>query len=105
MVVVVGKGRDDAGAELMGLAMGEFQRRHLLKVFVQEPGVIDQALQDQGLPAGQRRALAAHDRAVRELGGSGLVGRRIWAERRPERRPAPCGKPVGGPGRTLWITT
>src|SRR5207302_11104744 len=29
LVVIVGKGRDDAGAQLVGLGMGQFQRRHL----------------------------------------------------------------------------
>ena len=61
--MVVGKGGDDAGAELVGLGMGQFQRGHLLQMVVQQPGVVDQGLQDQGLPAGERAALAAHDRA------------------------------------------
>src|ERR1700761_1074805 len=109
MVVVIGEGGDDAGAELMGFAMGELQRGYLLQVVMQQPRVVDQALQDQRLPAGQRRALAAHDRAVRELGGSDRPRGRIRAEGRPgtglESGPAACGKPVRTPRRTLWKTT
>src|SRR5690348_16198510 len=109
MVMIVGKGRDDAGAQLMGFAMCEFEGRDLILVLMQQPGMLDQALQDQGLAPGQRRALAAHDRAVGKLGAGGLIGpagkRWILAERRLEIAPAPCGKPVGGTRRTLWKTT
>ena len=63
MVMVVGEGRDDTGAQLVGLGMGEFQRRHLFQMLVQQPGVVDQGQQDQRLAAGDRAALAAHDRA------------------------------------------
>ena len=63
MVMVVGEGGDDAGAQLVRLGMGQFQRRHLFQMVVQQPGVIDQGLQDQRLAAGHRAALAAHDRA------------------------------------------
>src|SRR6185437_17174827 len=38
MVMVVGEGRDDAGAELVSLAMDEFQGRHLLQMVMQQPG-------------------------------------------------------------------
>jgi hypothetical protein len=38
LVMVVGEGRDDAGAQFMGLRMGQFQRRHLLQMVVQQPG-------------------------------------------------------------------
>ena len=54
MVVVVGEGGDDAGAQLVGLGMGQFEGGHLLQMVVQQPGVVDQALQDQRLPAGER---------------------------------------------------
>src|SRR3954468_18173453 len=73
MVMVVGKGGDDAGPELMDLGMSELQRRDFLKVIVQQPGVVDQDLQDQGLPAGDGAALAAHDRACRQLRARRLV--------------------------------
>src|SRR5215813_768031 len=105
MMMVVGEGRDDAGAEPMGLAVGQFERRDLLQVIVQEPGMVNQALQDQRLPAGERRALAAHDRAIGKLGACGLV--RPAAEGLGGRGtlPAPCGKPPAGRGDTLWKTT
>src|SRR5438094_422405 len=74
MVMVVGKGGDDAGPELMGLGMGQLQGRDLLEMIVQQPGVVDQALQDQGLAARDGAALAAHDRARRQLGARGLIG-------------------------------
>ena len=57
--MVVGEGRDNAGAELVGLGMGQFQGRHFLQMVVQQPGVVDQGLQDQRLAAGHRAALAA----------------------------------------------
>src|SRR6266581_249301 len=72
--MIVGEGGDDAGAELVGLGVGHFQRRYLLQMVVQQPGVVDQALQDQRLAAGDRAALAAHDRAVRKLRARRLVG-------------------------------
>src|ERR1700733_3799278 len=74
MVMVVGEGRDDAGAELVGLAMGQLERCDLLEVIVQNPGMVDEALQDQRLPAGQGAALAAHDRARRKLRTGRLIG-------------------------------
>src|SRR4051794_9106585 len=74
MVMVVGKSGDDAGPELMDFGMGELQGRDFLEVIVQQPGVVDQDLQDQGLAAGDGAALAAHDRACRELRARGLVG-------------------------------
>src|SRR5258708_34876327 len=39
MVMAVGEGRDDAGARLVGLGMGELQRRHLRHMVMQQPGV------------------------------------------------------------------
>src|SRR5579859_2729825 len=74
MVMVVGERRDDAGAQLVRLGMGKFERRHLLEVTVQDPGVVDQALQDQGLPPRHGAALAAHDRARCKLRARRLVG-------------------------------
>src|SRR3954469_23830350 len=74
MVMVVGKSGDDAGPELMDLGMGELQGRDFLEMIVQQPGVVDQDLQDQGLAAGDGAALAAHDRACRELRARRLVG-------------------------------
>jgi hypothetical protein len=41
---------------------------------VQEPGVVDQAFEDQRLAAGHGAALAAHDRTGREMGARCLVG-------------------------------
>src|SRR5271154_5853956 len=73
MMMVVREGRDDAGAELVRFGVDQFERGGLLQMVVQEPGVIEQALQDQGLPAGHRAALTAHDRAVGELGTDRLV--------------------------------
>src|SRR3954447_10169921 len=74
MVMVVGEGGDDTGPELMDLGMGQLQGRDFLEMIVEEPGVVDQDLQDQGLPAGDGAALAAHDRACRQLRARRLVG-------------------------------
>ena len=73
VVMVVGKRRDDAGAQFVSLRMAQFQRRHLFEMLVQQPGMIDQGLQDQRLAAGQGATLAAHDRAQRKLGTSRLI--------------------------------
>ena len=62
MVMVVGKGGDDAGAQFVRLRVREFQRRHLLEMVVQEPGMMDQGLQDQRLAAGERRRIPASAR-------------------------------------------
>src|SRR5216684_484939 len=74
VVMVVGEGTDDAGAQFVRLGMGQFQRRNLLEMVVQQPGMIDQGLQNQGLAAGDRAALAAHDRARRKLWARRLIG-------------------------------
>src|SRR5258708_37742697 len=74
MVMVAGEGRDYSGAELVGLGVGEFQGGDLLQMVVQQPRMIDQRLQNQRLPARHRAALAAHDRAVGELGTRRLIG-------------------------------
>src|SRR5436190_10958032 len=97
MVMVVGEGGNNASAELGGLRMGQFQHRYLLQMVVQEPGVIDQGLQNQRLAAGHRAALAAHDRAGRELGTGRLVGAgRDWrAAAHPLPAPAPGGESAG----------
>ena len=74
MVMVGGEGRDDGSAELVRLAMRQVERGHLLQMIMQQPGVVEQALQDQGLPARHRAALAAHQRACRQLRTHRLVG-------------------------------
>src|ERR1700738_1081542 len=74
VMMVVGEGGDDAGAQFVGLGMGQFQRRHLFEMVVQQPRMIDQGVQDQRLAARHRAALAAHDRAGRKLGARRLIG-------------------------------
>ena len=71
--MVVGEGRDDAGAQFVGLGMGQFQRRHFLQMVMQQPGMIDQGLQNQRLAPRNRAALAAHDRARRKLRACRLI--------------------------------
>ena len=39
VVMVVGKGRDNPGAQFVGLGVAQFQRRHLFQMLVQQPGV------------------------------------------------------------------
>jgi len=65
---------DDGGAELVRLAIRQVERGHLLQMVVQQPGVVEQALQDQGLATGHGAALAAHDRARCQLRTRRLVG-------------------------------
>src|SRR6266702_5680122 len=72
--MVVGESRDDAGPQLVGLRMGQLQGGHLLQMVMQQPGVVNQDLQDQGLAAGDGAALALHDRARRQLGAGRLIG-------------------------------
>src|ERR1700753_2143516 len=102
--MVVGESGDDPGAELVRLGMGQFESRDLLEMVVQQPGVIDQGLQDQGLAAGNRAALAAHGWAHGELrtgrlGGAAAQRRRAsyplpFAATRPE--PAATARPARG---------
>ena len=66
---------------------------------VQQPGVVDQGLQNQRLAAGHRAALAAHDRAGRELGAGRLVGART---RSPGLPPAPGPRPPRGANWPAW---
>src|SRR5579872_616589 len=82
MVMFMGEGRDDTGAELMRLAMGEFEGGDLLQMVVQEPGMVEQALQNQRLPARHRAALAAQQRTCRQLRTRRLIGASGQAERR-----------------------
>src|SRR5437868_3428783 len=98
MVMVVGEGGNNASAELGGLRMGQFQHRYVLQMVVQEPGVIDQGLQDQRLAAGHRAALAAHDRTGRQLRAGRLVGagRDHGGSARPRAAPA-TGSESAGP--------
>src|SRR5271155_982113 len=93
MVMVVGEGRDDGGPQLVGLGVGHFQRGDFLEVLVEEPGMIDQALQNQRFAAGDRAALAAHDRAYRQLGAGRLIG--PTAEGLGGRYPLPLTAPGG----------
>src|ERR1700733_4175329 len=72
--MVIGEGRDDGGAKFVGLAMGKLERCDLLEVAVQNPGMVDETLQNQRLPAGHGAALAAHDRACRQLRTGRLIG-------------------------------
>ena len=64
VVMIIGEGRDDAGPQLVGLGIGHFQRRDLLEVIMQKPGVVNQALQDQGLAAREAGALWAYAAAA-----------------------------------------
>src|SRR6476646_3449592 len=73
MVVIMTEDGDDSGAQFVRLGVSQFQRRDLLEMVMQQPGVIDQGLQDQRLAPGDRAALAAHDRAQGELGAGGLI--------------------------------
>ena len=73
VVMVVGEGTDDTGAQFVRLRMGQFQRRHLFQMVVQQPGMINQRLQNQRLAAGDGAALAAHDRAGRKLRAHRLI--------------------------------
>ena len=54
--MVVGESGDDAGAQFMRLRMRQLECGHLFQMVVQQPGVVDQALQDQGLAARDRAA-------------------------------------------------
>src|SRR6516225_9380976 len=99
-MMVVGGSCDDAGAELVGLGVGQFQGRDLLQMVVQKPGVVDQNLQDQGFPAGDGAALAPHDRARSELRARRLVG--AGGERGGDRAAATAagaGESIRGPAR------
>src|SRR3974377_1113688 len=73
--MIVGEGRDDAGAQFVGVGMGQFEGGHLFQMFVQQPGVVDETLQNQGLPSRHGAALAAQKRTCRKLG----TRRPVWA--------------------------
>src|SRR2546423_15059594 len=79
MVMVERECGHDAGAQLVALGVGEFEGADLLEMVVQQPGVINHSEQDQRLPAGDRRALAAHVGARAKLGASRLEGAGLQA--------------------------
>src|SRR5258705_506413 len=56
----------DGAAQQVGVGIEELDRRHLLGMGVEQPGMIDQGEQDQRLARRQRRARAAHDRRIGE---------------------------------------
>src|ERR1051325_1920959 len=58
---------DQGALELFRLGMAEFERRQLLQVVVQQPGMVERGLQDQRLAARHRAAMAAMHRAGRQL--------------------------------------
>src|SRR3954470_16635347 len=74
MMVVGGPGGDQAGAQFVRLRVRHFERRDLLQMLVQQPGVVEQHFQDQGFSGGERRALAAEQVPGGELGTCSLVG-------------------------------
>ena len=74
MVMVGRKGGDDPGPQSMRLRVRQFERSRFFEVVVQEPGVVDEALQDQRLAAGDGAALAAEQGARRELRTCRLIG-------------------------------
>src|SRR5690242_10476897 len=84
MMMLGGEGREDPGAQLVSLWMGELERGSLFQMLVQQPGVVDQALQNQRFAAGKGRALAAHDRTVGELRARRLIGAAAEGGRRTE---------------------
>src|SRR5689334_5540504 len=87
MVMIVSESCNNTGAELVGLGMRQFQRGYFLQMIMQQPGMVNERLQDQRLAAGHRAALAAHDRAGRQLGTGGLVGSGCDRGRSPRSRP------------------
>ena|SRR6185369_1278087 len=74
VVMVIGERRYDACPQPVRLGVGELESSHLLKVIIQQPGVVDQALQDQRFPSRHRAALAAQKRACRKLRTRRLIG-------------------------------
>ena len=100
VVVVVGESGDDPGAQLVGFRVRKLEGCDLLEMVVQEPGMVNQSQQDQGLAALDRRALAAHDRAARKLRARRLVGPAGQSRHRPlpasGREPAAGGGSAGG---------
>src|SRR5262249_42707459 len=74
MMMIVGESGDDRGTQPVRLGVAELQRRNLLQMVVQQPGMVNQALQDQRLAARDCTALTPHDRARGELWTRRLVG-------------------------------
>src|SRR5712691_6327959 len=68
----VGKDVDQLAPHPGGLGVAELDPGELLEVLVQQPGVIDGGLEDERLA--QRNAVAAVDRARRQLGAGDHVG-------------------------------
>src|ERR1700751_4174127 len=101
MVMVGRERRDDGSAQPVSLRVRQLESGPLLKMVVQQPGVVKKALQDQRLPAGDRAALAPHDRACRELrtcrliGAAGRSPRTLWTAIAPGAEPAGILSPAG----------
>src|SRR5271166_811787 len=57
----VGENVDESGLYLRGLGMAELDAGELLEMIMQEPGVIDDGLQNKGFAAGDGGTMAAVD--------------------------------------------
>src|SRR5262249_4568614 len=69
--------------DLLGVGVAEFEARKMLKVVVQQPGMIDRGLQDQSLAARDDGAMAAMDGARDKLGARDHVRyMRAWSKGR-----------------------
>ncbi len=66
---------EDRGLHLGRLGVAQLDRRKLLEMIMEQPGMIDDRLQDERLAAGNGGAMAAVHGARRELRASGDIGR------------------------------
>src|SRR5579864_4594642 len=88
--MIMREGGDDTGAQLVRFRVRELQRCDLLEVIVQEPGMVDQDLQDQRFAPRDRTALPAEQRTARKLGARRLVRPAADRGSYPQPLPAPA---------------
>src|SRR6202011_1174116 len=66
---------EDGGLHLGRLRVAQLDRRELFQMVMQQPGMVDDRLQDECLAAGNRGAMAAVHRAGSELRAGSDIGR------------------------------
>ncbi len=76
----MGKNVDQLALHPRGVGVTELDLGELLQMLVQQPGVIDDGLQDQRLTAGNGGAVAAMDRARRQLRARHDIGLAVAKE-------------------------
>src|ERR1700760_3187797 len=82
---------DQRRFQALGIDMAKFEVTEFLEVVVEQPGMVERGLENEGLAGGYGDAVAAMYRARRELLAGDHIRRRPAARARTAENPAPEG--------------